>query len=294
MKKTIIIIIITVIAIIAISSSLIAFSNGNKEDDQLEDKVTQELMYLDQYFVTMLGDFNGLIIGDNRLQETEPKIQTNINTNLSDQADENQNNQGNDNLQQNSKVENKTDTVQNGILKNDQKYEAKWNKIQTEVEQIYQVWNTVSIDLYSLNIDNNSILAFNDGLNKATQAVKNKNKTNAMSELTKIYAKILDYRKAYDKDNRKIDLLTIQYNSVAAYTDVTTGKWDEANAKLTNAEKIFSNLLNTVTNDYTNQATMSQCYVSINELKKAVGLQDKEIFFIEYRNLMSKMEIIVT
>ena len=293
MKKTIIIIIITVIAIIAISSSLIAFSNGNKEDDQLEDKVTQELMYLDQYFVTMLGDFNGLIIGDNRLQETEPKIQTNINTNLSDQADKNQNNQGNDNLQQNSKVENKTDTVQNGILKNDQKYEAKWNKIQTEVEQIYQVWNTVSIDLYSLNIDNNSILAFNDGLNKATQAVKNKNKTNAMSELTKIYAKILD-RKAYDKDNRKMDLLTIQYNSVAAYTDVTTGKWDEANAKLTNAEKIFSNLLNTVTNDYTNQATMSQCYVSINELKKAVGLQDKEIFFIEYRNLMSKMEIIVT
>ena len=294
MKKTIIIIIITVIAIIAISSSLIAFSNGNKEDDQLEDKVTQELMYLDQYFVTMLGDFNGLIIGDNRLQETEPKIQTNINTNLSDQADKNQNNQGNDNLQQNSKVENKTDTVQNGILKNDQKYEAKWNKIQTEVEQIYQVWNTVSIDLYSLNIDNNSILAFNDGLNKATQAVKNKNKTNAMSELTKIYAKILDYRKAYDKDNRKMDLLTIQYNSVAAYTDVTTGKWDEANAKLTDAEKIFSNLLNTVTNDYTNQATMSQCYVSINELKKAVGLQDKEIFFIEYRNLMSKMEIIVT
>ena len=294
MKKIIIIIIITVIAIIAISSSLIAFSNGNKEDDQLEDKVTQELMYLNQYFVTMLGDFNGLIIGDNRLQETEPKIQTNINTNLSDQADKNQNNQGNDNLQQNSKVENKTDTVQNGILKNDQKYEAKWNKIQTEVEQIYQVWNTVSIDLYSLNIDNNSILAFNDGLNKATQAVKNKNKTNAMSELTKIYAKILDYRKAYDKDNRKIDLLTIQYNSVAAYTDVTTGKWDEANEKLTNAEKIFSNLLNTVTNDYTNQATMSQCYVSINELKKAVGLQDKEIFFIEYRNLMSKMEIIVT
>ncbi len=39
---------------------------------------------------------------------------------------------------------------------------------------------------------------------------------------------------------------------------------------------------------------MSQCYISINELKKAVGLQDKEIFFIEYRNLMSKMEIIVS
>lgn len=75
---------------------------------------------------------------------------------------------------------------------------------------------------------------------------------------------------------------------------MTNGKWNEASAKLATAEKIFSNLLNTVTNDYTNQATMSQCYISINELKKAVGLQDKEIFFIEYRNLMSKMEIIVS
>lgn len=234
-----------------------------------------------------------VLLGDNRLQETEPKIQTNINTNLSDQADKNKT-QGNDNLQQNSKVENKTDTVQNGILKNDGKYDAKWDKIETEVEQIYQVWNTVSIDLYSLSINNNAILTFNDGLNKATQAVKVKNKANAMNEITGIYGKILEYRKAYDKDTRKTDILTIQYNSVAAYTDVTNGKWNEASAKLATAEKIFSNLLNTVTNDYTNQATMSQCYISINELKKAVGLQDKEIFFIEYRNLMSKMEIIVS
>ena len=292
MKKTIIIMIIAVIAIIIILSSLVAYVKRDSDDNKIEDKVTQELMYLNQYFVAMLGDFNGLTIGDNRLQETEPKIQTNINTNLSDQADKDKT-QGNDNLQQNNKVENKTDTVQNGILKSDGKYDAKWDKIETEVEQIYQVWNTVSIDLYSLNIDNNAILAFNDGLNKATQAIKEKNKVNAMDEITGIYGKILEYRKAYDKETRETDILTIQYNSVSAYTDVTNEKWNEANVKLTNAEKIFSNLLNTLTNDYTNQATMSQCYISINELKKAVGLQDKEIFFIEYRNLMSKMEIIV-
>ena len=32
----------------------------------------------------------------------------------------------------------------------------------------------------------------------------------------------------------------------------------------------------------------------LKALVEAVGLQDKEIFFIEYRNLMSKMEIIVS
>ena len=194
MKKTITIIIITVLAIIVILSSLVVYANSQDDSNQLSDKVTQELMYLNQYFVTMLGDFNGLSIGDNRLQETEPKIQTNINTNLSDQADTNTN-QSNDNLQQRNKVEEKTDTVQNGILKNDGKYDTKWEKVQTEIEQIYQVWNTVSIDLYSLNIDNALIVSFNDSLNNATQAIKNKDKAWAVDAVTQMDAKILEYKK---------------------------------------------------------------------------------------------------
>lgn len=293
MKKTITIIIITVLAIIVILSSLVVYANSQDDSNQLSDKVTQELMYLNQYFVTMLGDFNGLSIGDNRLQETEPKIQTNINTNLSDQADTNTN-QSNDNLQQRNKVEEKTDTVQNGILKNDGKYDTKWEKVQTEIEQIYQVWNTVSIDLYSLNIDNALIVSFNDSLNNATQAIKNKDKAWAVDAVTQMDAKILEYKKRCGQDEREKEILTIQHDAVASYADVTNDRWDNANAKLADSEKRFSNLLNTLTDDYTNQATMSQCYILINELKKAVGLKDKEIFFIEYRNLMSKMEILVT
>ena len=142
MKKTTIII-ISILVIIIILSSIIVYSKSQVDSNQLEDKISQELIYLDQYFVTMLGEFNGLSIGDNRLQETEPKIQTNINTNLSDQADKNKT-QGNDNLQQNSKVENKTDTVQNGILKNDGKYDAKWDKIETEWEKATIRLNHVS------------------------------------------------------------------------------------------------------------------------------------------------------
>ena len=43
-----------------------------------------------------------------------------------------------------------------------------------QIEQIYQIWNTVSLDLHSLNIEGSSILAFSDGLNKSTQAIKSK------------------------------------------------------------------------------------------------------------------------
>lgn len=292
MKKIIIIIIVAVIIITAIWTSMTIYAKENNNDETLKDKVTQELLYLNQYFITMLGEFNGINIGDNRLQETEPKIQTNINTNLSDQTDENKQTQDN-NLQQNDKIETKTDTIQNGILKNNGKYTARWEKIETEVEQIYQVWNTMCIDLYSLNIDNNLILSFNNGLNKATQAIKNRNKASAINEITLLQEKILTYKMQYNNSSRENDLLAIQTNAVSAYSYVSNEDWDNAKLKIENAKKTFSNLLNSLTDDYTNQATMSQCYILINELEKAIELKDKEIFFIEYRNLMSKMEIIV-
>ena len=58
MKKTTIII-ISILVIIIILSSIIVYSKSQVDSNQLEDKISQELIYLDQYFVTMLGEFNG-------------------------------------------------------------------------------------------------------------------------------------------------------------------------------------------------------------------------------------------
>ena len=51
MKKAIIIMIIAAIITIIILSSLVAYAKGDSNDNKIEDKVTQELMYLNQYFV---------------------------------------------------------------------------------------------------------------------------------------------------------------------------------------------------------------------------------------------------
>lgn len=52
MKKTTIII-ISILVIIIILSSIIVYSKSQVDSNQLEDKISQELIYLDQYFVTM-------------------------------------------------------------------------------------------------------------------------------------------------------------------------------------------------------------------------------------------------
>lgn len=298
MKKIAIILIISTIMIILIMSSLIVYGSSQKNETSLEEKVSQELMYLNQYFISLLGDFNGLTIGDNRLQEKEPEIQSE-NTDFSGNTGEDASKE-NDNTKKTLQQEgtdnknNKTDTSQNSILSNEGNYKTNWDKVQIQVEQLYQVWNTVSIDLHALNVDGNSILAFSEGLNNVTINIKNKDKIKSVDEIIKIYELLLTYKKSFDPNSSDTNILTVQSNIVSAYANVTNNKWKQAEEKITEAEKLFANMLNTVTNDYGNQVTMSQSYILVNELKKAIKLKDKEIFFIEYRNLMTKMDILVS
>ena len=50
--------------------------------------------------------------------------------------------------------------------------DIKWEEIQKQTEGLYQTWNTVSIDLTSLNIDGNLVLKFSDYLNESMQNIE--------------------------------------------------------------------------------------------------------------------------
>lgn len=162
-----------------------------------------------------------------------------------------------------------------------------------QVEQIYQTWNTVSLDLHNLNIEGNSILAFSDGLNKSTQAIKSKDKAKAMEELVKLYELLPKYAQTYEPEAQKTKMLAIETQVVASYVSVTNEKWQDAATTLTEAEKQFANILNTVNENHENQTTMSQCYIIVNELRNAVNLKDKDIFYIQYHNFITKMGMLV-
>lgn len=162
-----------------------------------------------------------------------------------------------------------------------------------QVEQIYQIWNTVSLDLHNLNIEGNSILAFSDGLNNSTQAIKNKDKAKAMEELAKLYELLPKYVQTYEPEAQKTKMLAIETQVVSSYVSVTNEKWQEAATTLTETEKQFANILNTVNENHENQTTMSQCYIIVNELRNAVNLKDKDIFYIQYHNFITKMGMLV-
>ena len=229
MKKSIIILIISVTIVLLVLSSLVVFASKENQAPKLEDKVLQEIDYLDKYMVSLLKNF-----GDN----------------------------------------------------------TNWELVQKQIEELYGTWNTISIDLISLNINSNLILNFNDFLNSSIQNIKSEDKQKSMESIIRLYQLLPQYSESFNPNGKETNVLKIKSNVVAAYVNVSNEKWQEAQNQLTEATNQFTNLLNSVGQDFHNQTAVNQCYVMINELNKAVGLQDKDIFFIEYQNLIEKIEVI--
>lgn len=311
MKKNIIILILTFVIIVCLVGSFIVYAKSEEEKPILQTKVTEELNYLENYLVSILGDFNSLSIQENTIQlksdktageeqQTETKQSTNtkqegtVSPSEETQNSSNKNaNSSQGNSEDNTENQNEQPSSANSILAKDGKYSTNWSKIELQIEHLYQTWNTVAIDLHALNIEGNSILSFSNFLNSATQNIKKKQKTAAMDDVTKLYDLLLDYKKQYDQNSEKTKLMVIQNYVIQAYTNVTNAKWQEANKQLTQAEKDFANLLNTVIpGQEQNQVIKNQCYILLNELKSAVNLQDKDIFYIQFQNLIPKMELL--
>lgn len=309
MKKNVIIIFISIIVIILVLFSLVVFASNGNQELTLEEKVTQEIKYIDNYFVSMLGDFNGLHVGsflkeDNSSEwqidslQDDAKSSTNSQSSNSESNDSGNSEKSSKNQEESQSkdhlINNKPNSkdTQSGVLSNQGKYETQWETIQTQIENLYQTWNTISIDLNTLNVDGKSILAFNDFLNTSTQYIKKKDKAAAMKEIVKLYQLLPKYSENYKPNSKETHVLEIKNAVVTAYVYVTNDDWESAKKQLAGAITQFTSLLNSVGQNFQNKTLVNQCYILVNELNKAIALQDKEIFFIQYQNLMGKMDII--
>ena len=89
---------------------------------------------------------------------------------------------------------------QSGILTNNNN-DIDWKSIKFEVESLYSEVSTITLDLYSLGINREDVLGFNQELDNLTISVKEENKENTLSNLSKLYDYIPKYLKSVTNDD---------------------------------------------------------------------------------------------
>ena len=66
--------------------------------------------------------------------------------------------------------------------------------------------------------------------------------------------------------------------------------WNNAVDSITSAKSFFSNIISTEDLNEDKKNSMQKIYLSIEDLERITQINDKEIFFMGYKNVMQELE----
>ena len=180
------------------------------------------------------------------------------------------------------------------ILTKEDEYDVKieWGEIRKDVENIYTIWPTISLDLEGLGITNTDVTEFNNMLDNLAIDVKEKNKESALINLSNLYSLILKYMEVYlDDDFAKKVTITKSF-ILNAYVFASLEKWDEAYKNINLADEAFLWILQNKHFFKNKELNINRTAILISNLKNSINKYDKQIIFLNYKNLLQEISII--
>lgn len=309
-NKKILLGVVLILIIIAsvFGASFIKFKSKNNKWNDDKEKTVSEVRYLETKLTSLLNAINNIKyenykVMSSKIDETESSSNS---TKSSGRSDSSNMNSGESKNKTSSQSSGGSDSEQTGeekessqtkytlektsTLSNSSK-EINWDKIKSEVEILYSVIPTTTLDLYSLNIDQNEILQFNKDLDNLTSSVKNEDKEKTLERLSKLYGYLPKYLEKIYENETYTNIVKTKSYVVSAYSIVDTENWNQISEYVKKAIESYSSVLNNITTD-SKTYNVNKGYILLNELQNAVNMKDKEIFLIKYKNLLEEFNSI--
>ena len=199
----------------------------------------------------------------------------------SEKSQDNQDSQKNNNI-------NTTKMETNSVL-DASKSDIDWNSIKYDIENLNQSWSVILLDLYSLNVSNDDIIAFSKELDNCIISIKNENKIDSLNNIVKLYSYIPIYERAISAENSIQNIKQTKSFLVNAYSFVEQGNWNDVQINISECEKSFKNVVNDIEFAKKNEYKVNKTYVLVKELQNSLNLQDKEVFYMKYKNLLESI-----
>ena len=308
-KKYLIIAGIAIVVIIIAIVGIRKIMNNNTKESSINKKINNELDYLGTTTLSMINSLNNLNLEDVvKVRQTSTNSGDNSQNNAnSSSGDEGKNNSKTSDSQQqeDSSSNSKTDEISstgtdtkntksfslddNSILLRDNT-NVDWSALESEAENLFTAWSTIILDLNSLSISNEDILAYNSNLDSLLKALKDNDKANSAISLANLYSLNSKYINESSKNDESKKLAYIKSNVISAYSLVTAEKWEQVNQLLDQAEKGLLDVINTSGNtEERKQTKINKSYVMLKELIKTSNEKNAEIFYLKYINLIKEL-----
>ena len=304
------------IIVVLAAFSLSGCSKG--KDGDLKTKVISELNYVNAKTIDMLNKLNNIsfesysIISEQVKFNDEEKQNNQSQSGKSTETASGTEEGGNSNGESSSKGDsgstngqkgqqseqgssndkiNTTNMVMNVELNKDRN-NIDWTTIKNDVELLGESWTIITLDLYTLNANSDTILNFSNKLNTAMVAIKNEDKPKSLIALADLYSSIPKFLREIDADKNMQKIRQTQSYVIDAYILADDMGNTEINQNLTQAITTYSEVMSDI--DYTKDKTekTNKVYVLLNELENSLTEKDTDVFYIKYKNFMKEIEAI--
>lgn len=306
-KKIIKYIISIAIIIIIISIITIVYSYSNKTPEvDVYQKINEEISYVDRRALELMKMLNNLdieyMITNNVINATgentsSDSAKSDTDTESSKQASEgesgtDESSQADGGEESNGKQGNSitisTKESQSILLRD--RNDINWTYIQTELENLINSWSVITIDLKSINTNNDDILAFNTNAETALKYVQEKNKSNALISLSNLYGLLPKYAEKCNKDFKDLEILYIKYDVLAAYALIETNQWDKVSTFLGDADNRNLGLINSDNAEVKNNQNIQKSYILLKEFIKSANEKNVDMCYMKFYYLIDELE----
>lgn len=284
---------LVIVSVITIAMVFL-YQNTTANSLDINDKITDELTYLDTTLVSMLNGLSNLntasllISNESSGSGSQSTSQENESSESSSGGESTESQGSNSQSKQQNIV--KYELMQEPVLDKD-KNDIDWKKLEDTAENLYNSWATITIDLNSQSVSKDNILMFNTNLDNLMNSLKNKDKTNSKICLANLYSTLPKYMEETSKDPNEINFRKVKASVLSAYAMVDTGDWDSINRFLSQAEADLKNFMESGNlNGNFKKSTVDKSYVLLRELIKSSNEKNLDLFYVKYMNLIAELE----
>ena len=296
MTKNILKYILIIVAIVVITTIFIlayAFNSQSKDIVSTQEKIKQEIEYLDDKIISVANSLNNL--------DTEYLLTKNdIKINLSSTNNEEDNKNSNDELasgdSKNSGKPSQNDreyitqttitTINPKSVLTRNREDIDWQYVNTALEEINNSWPIITIDLKSINVSNDELISFSNNIDTTLKYTKINDKTNSLISLANLYSSIPSYENSYSRGTMSIELRYAKSDIISSYALLNTERWSEILAFLNDADSRISKVISS-SNDNPN---IQKIYIELKEYIKSVNDMDLDLCYMKYYYLMKDLE----
>ena len=300
MKKYIITIVILFVLIGLFIGGYFIYSNAKTNEansvDTLKAKCTSELEYLSSNIILMMNQLNNISFENYEVTNDKVTIsnsneedkQSGGGETKSEDGSGGGSNSSEGTTSSGSNTVNSSNVELNSTLANNNKID--WNLLKADIEAMYSSWTTILMDLTTLNVNKDNLLKYNDKLGTIVENFEGEDKKSALINLADLYNLLTLYIQNFSTESYTKSRFIVTSNILYAYANIETDDWNKTSDYIGKAKTEYANIVNGQVNNVNKIDKINKAYILINEIEKNASNKNKNVFYVNYRNLIQELE----